>query len=94
MPYYYYYYFLDKYCVIFYSSLLGSPDLWEEVQERVQSLLTSPKAVHRLACVSTTQMHTHMVSEIIALECYADSKMDHLASSASVFDVRVPLTLR
>uniref|UniRef100_A0A9J7ZVL4 Spermatogenesis associated 6-like n=1 Tax=Cyprinus carpio carpio TaxID=630221 RepID=A0A9J7ZVL4_CYPCA len=34
-------------------SLLGSPDLWEEVQERVQSLLTSPKAVHRLACGAT-----------------------------------------
>ncbi|KAL1270582.1 hypothetical protein QQF64_029598 [Cirrhinus molitorella] len=35
------------------GSLLGSPDLWEEVQERVQSLLTSPKAVHRLACGAT-----------------------------------------
>ncbi|NP_956706.1 spermatogenesis associated 6-like protein [Danio rerio] len=31
----------------------GSPDLWEEVQKRVQSLLTSPKAVHRLACGAT-----------------------------------------
>ncbi|XP_056606706.1 spermatogenesis associated 6-like protein [Triplophysa dalaica] len=29
---------------------LGSSDAWEEVQERVQSLLTSPKAVYRLAC--------------------------------------------
>ncbi|XP_050971105.1 spermatogenesis associated 6-like protein [Labeo rohita] len=35
------------------GSLLGSPDLWEEVQERVQNLLTSPKAVHRLACGAT-----------------------------------------
>lgn len=35
------------------GSLLGSPDLWEEVQERVQSLLISPKAVHRLACGAT-----------------------------------------
>lgn len=35
------------------GSLLGSADLWEEVQERVQSLLTSPKAVHRLACGAT-----------------------------------------
>ncbi|XP_073691731.1 spermatogenesis associated 6-like protein [Garra rufa] len=35
------------------GSLLGSPDMWEKVQERVQSLLTSPKAVHRLACGAT-----------------------------------------
>ncbi|XP_067304716.1 spermatogenesis associated 6-like protein isoform X2 [Pseudorasbora parva] len=35
------------------GSLLGSPGLWEEIQERVQNLLTSPKAVHRLACGAT-----------------------------------------
>ncbi|XP_065144934.1 spermatogenesis associated 6-like protein [Paramisgurnus dabryanus] len=35
------------------GSLLGSPNRWEEVQERVQSLLISPKAVHRLACGAT-----------------------------------------
>ncbi|TRY97154.1 hypothetical protein DNTS_009640 [Danionella cerebrum] len=27
--------------------------LWEQVQERLQSLLTSPKAIHRLACGAT-----------------------------------------
>ncbi|GAA6104275.1 spermatogenesis associated 6-like protein isoform X2 [Tachysurus ichikawai] len=35
------------------SSLLCSPNSLEEVQERVCSLLTSPKAVHRLAYGST-----------------------------------------
>ncbi|XP_055068805.2 spermatogenesis associated 6-like protein isoform X1 [Misgurnus anguillicaudatus] len=35
------------------GSLLGSPNRWEEVQERVQSLLISPKAVCRLACGAT-----------------------------------------
>ncbi|XP_057197888.1 spermatogenesis associated 6-like protein isoform X2 [Triplophysa rosa] len=35
---------------VFSRSLLGSSGVWEEVQERVQSLLTSPKAVYRLAC--------------------------------------------
>ncbi|XP_051552270.1 spermatogenesis associated 6-like protein [Myxocyprinus asiaticus] len=34
-------------------SLLGSSNVWEEVQERIQSLLTSPKAVHRLTCGAT-----------------------------------------
>ncbi|KAI4900166.1 hypothetical protein NFI96_023892 [Prochilodus magdalenae] len=35
------------------SSLLCSPNVWEEVQERVRSLLTSPRAVHRLTYGAT-----------------------------------------
>ncbi|XP_007239856.3 spermatogenesis associated 6-like protein isoform X1 [Astyanax mexicanus] len=35
------------------SSLLCSPNAWEEVQERVRSLLTSPRAVHRLTYGAT-----------------------------------------
>ncbi|KAF7706415.1 hypothetical protein HF521_019669, partial [Silurus meridionalis] len=31
------------------SFVLNSPNSWEEVQERVHNLLTSPRAVHRLA---------------------------------------------
>ncbi|XP_067257486.1 spermatogenesis associated 6-like protein [Chanodichthys erythropterus] len=47
------------------GSLLGSPDLWEEVQERVQSLLTSPKAVHRLACGATDSE----IDEVLIQRC-------------------------
>ncbi|XP_048042010.1 spermatogenesis associated 6-like protein isoform X2 [Megalobrama amblycephala] len=47
------------------GSLLGSPDLWEEVQERVQSLLTSPKAVHRLACGATDSE----IDEVLIRRC-------------------------
>ncbi|KAB5579387.1 hypothetical protein PHYPO_G00194470 [Pangasianodon hypophthalmus] len=35
------------------SSFLYSPNSWEEVQERVRSLITSPRAVHRLAYGAT-----------------------------------------
>ncbi|KAK7169856.1 hypothetical protein R3I94_000178 [Phoxinus phoxinus] len=45
--------------------LLGSSDLWEEVQERVQSLLTSPKAVHRLACGATDSE----IDEVLIRRC-------------------------
>ncbi|XP_077057979.1 spermatogenesis associated 6-like protein [Siphateles boraxobius] len=47
------------------GSLLGSSDLWEEVQERVQSLLTSPKAVHRLACGATPSE----IDEVLIRRC-------------------------
>uniref|UniRef100_A0A672NBQ1 Spermatogenesis-associated protein 6-like n=1 Tax=Sinocyclocheilus grahami TaxID=75366 RepID=A0A672NBQ1_SINGR len=53
------------------GSLLGSPDLWEEVQERVQNLLTSPKAVHRLACGATDSEIDEVLSRrsVLAHSC-------------------------
>ena len=40
-------------------SLLCSQNVWEDVQTRLRSLLTSPKAMDRLANVSYTHTHTH-----------------------------------
>ena len=38
-------------------------DSWEEVQERVRGLLTTPKAVRRLLFVSSVLLHTRTLSQ-------------------------------